>query len=83
MIIGFGFGDPLTSIIMLVLTSVLSFIIFRAFRRHKDFGTSLEDQRERMRNYYREQRETAREMMKEFDLTDEEIERRIDRKIGR
>lgn len=84
MIIGFGFGSPLTSLLMLILTSVLSYLIFRAIRAGKARKPlSVEDARAERRAYYLAQRERARQMAKEFDLTDEEIERRLDDQFGR
>lgn len=78
MIIGFGFGDPVQSILMLLLTSLVSYVIFRSLRnlgrRHHD--PLLE--KERRRQYYYEQRQQARDYAREFDLTDEEIERRLE-----
>ncbi len=78
MIIGFGFGNPLQSIIMLLFTSLISYIIYRSLRhvgrgKHKP----LSEREQRKQNYYA-QRQRAREYAREFDLTDEEIERRLD-----
>jgi hypothetical protein len=80
-IIGFGFGSPLVSLLMLIATSLLSYGIWRLVsgrRRPRD----PEARREELRRYYYEQRELARRMMREFDLTDEEIERRIDEELN-
>lgn len=80
MIIGFGFGNPLISVLMLIGTGLLSFLLFRYIpRRHKNFTkpTRLE-----LRQYYYDQRRKAHEFSMHFDLTDEEIERRIDIELG-
>ena len=78
MIIGFGFGSPLESLLMLVVTSLLSYAIYRAWRQARVQEADLQSERERRRAFYLAQRERAREMMREYDLTDEEIERRLD-----
>lgn len=83
MIIGFGFGDPLTSLLMLLVTSVLSYLLFRAITRPKNQKRDLESERERLRAYYYNQREVARKMMEEFDLTDDEIEQKITERLRR
>ncbi|EGW35972.1 hypothetical protein [Desulfosporosinus sp. OT] len=78
MIIGFGFGDPIQSILMLMVTSLISYMIYRSLR---SFGPGKQDpllKREQRKQYYCAQREQAREFAREFDLTDEEIERRLD-----
>lgn len=78
MIIGFGFGDPIQSILMLMLTSLISYLIYRILR---SVGRGKRDQllkREQRKQYYYAQRQRAREFAREFDLTDEEIERRLD-----
>lgn len=78
MIIGFGFGDPLQSILMLLLTSLLSYLIFRSLR---SIGRGKQDpylKREERRQFYYTQRQRARDWAREFDLTDEEIEKRLD-----
>lgn len=80
MILGFGFGSPLVSILMLIGTSLLSYLIFRAFSRSA--RTKNRPTRAEMRQYYYEQRRRAREFSAQFDVTDEEIERRIDEEIG-
>lgn len=79
MIIGFGFGSPLESLLMLILTSILSYSLYRAWRNLTGKNSDRFDEREQRRAFYIEQRERAREMMREWDLTDEEIERRLDR----
>lgn len=79
MIIGFGFGSPLESLLMLILTSILSYSLYRAWRNLTGKNPDRFDKREQRRAFYMEQRERAREMMREWDLTDEEIERRLDR----
>lgn len=78
MILGFGFGDPLQSILMLIVTSLLSYAIFRSFH---NAGRRKQDpvlEREKRKQFYYEQRARAREFAREYDLTDEEIERRLD-----
>ncbi len=78
MIIGFGFGNPLQSIIMLLFTSLISYVIYRSLRnvgRRKQ--NPLLEREQRKQDYYA-QRQRAREYAREFDLTDEEIERRLD-----
>ena len=79
MIIGFGFGSPLVSILMLVLTALASYLLFRAFGRN---GHRRKASRAELRRYYYEQRRIARDLSSKFDLTDEEIERKIDEEIG-
>lgn len=78
MIIGFGFGDPIQSILMLLLTSLISYTIFKSLRNigSRKQGPLIE--REKRKQYYYEQRQRAKEYAREFDLTDEEIERRLD-----
>ncbi|MDQ7094053.1 hypothetical protein REC12_10680 [Desulfosporosinus sp. PR] len=83
MIIGFGFGSPMQSIIMLLLTSLLSLVIYRSLRnvgRGRPDPISLREQR---RQYYYTQRQKAREYIREFDLTDEEIEQKLDKEFGK
>ncbi len=80
MIVGFGFGSPLISILMLIGTSLLSYLLFRAFNRtgrakHKPTRAEL-------RQFYYEQRRRAREFSEQFDLTDEQIEQKIDEELG-
>lgn len=78
MIIGFGFGNPLESIIMLLFTSLISYVIYRSLRnvgRRKQ--NPLLEREQRKQDYYA-QRQRAREYARQFDLTDEEIERRLD-----
>ncbi|ODA40992.1 hypothetical protein [Desulfosporosinus sp. BG] len=78
MIIGFGFGDPMQSIFMLLLTSLISYVIYRSLG---NVGRGKQDPlliREQRKQYYYTQRQRAREYAREFDLTDEEIERRLD-----
>lgn len=78
MILGFGFGDPIQSIVMLLLTSLISYAVFRSIRT---IGHGKQDpliEREKRRQFYYEQRERAREYAREFNLTDEEIEKRLD-----
>lgn len=81
MIIGFGFGDPIQSILMLLLTSLISYVIFRSLRNARRGKRDPLLEREERKRYYYEQRERAREYAREFDLTDEEIEQRIDEEL--
>ena len=81
MIIGVGFGDPFTSLLMLLGTSILSYMIFRALKGSRNFGKGEEREREKLRDYYVMQRARAQEMMKEFNLTDDEIEQRVEREL--
>jgi hypothetical protein len=76
MVLGFGFGSPLTSILMLIGTSLLSYFVFRVLNRNKNSGKNLS--RDELRQYYYEQRRRARDFSAKFDLTDEEIEKKID-----
>lgn len=81
MIIGFGFGDPIQSILMLLLTSFISYALFRGLR---NLGRKKQNpiiEREKRKQYYYEQRQLAREYAREFNLTDEEIERRLDKEF--
>ncbi len=77
MIIGFGFGSPLMALIMLILTSFISYLIFKSFFSTRKGYRKMESDREMRRQYYIEQRERAHQMIKEFDLTDAEIEQRL------
>ncbi|NMA68736.1 MAG: hypothetical protein GX958_04885 [Desulfitobacterium sp.] len=83
MIIGFGFGDPITSILMLILTSLLSYTIFKNIRNYKRRNLDPEEERERRRQFYYQERERAREYARQYDLTDEEIEEKLDEEFGR
>ncbi len=80
MIIGFGFGSPLVALLMLVITASISYTIFRAIKKSVDSNpnNNLENFKEQRREFYYQQREKAYEMMNEYDLTDEEIERKLD-----
>ena len=80
MIIGFGFGNPVISILMLIATSLISYWIFRLFARKSSSNPKLS--RTELRQYYYEQRRRARELSSQFDLTDEEIEAKINRELG-
>jgi len=86
MIIGFGFGTPLIAILMLIITSLVSYYLFRLFKKRErddfDFEFDEREYRERRREFYYYQRQKAREMAKKYDLTDEEIERLIDEEIN-
>ncbi|RIV17321.1 hypothetical protein D2Q93_15490 [Alicyclobacillaceae bacterium I2511] len=79
MIFAFGFGPPWTSLLMLVATSVLSYGVYRLFSRKSPPGRT---NRVQLRRYYYVQRQRAREMAIRYDLSDEEIERKIDEEIG-
>lgn len=81
MIIGFGFGSPLTSLAMLLVTSLVSYGIYRwvARRRVPRDGPA---RRAALRRYYEEQRRVARRMAQEFDVSDDEMEARINRELG-
>lgn len=95
MIIGFGFGSPLTALLMLIVTASLSYFIFKAirgkqtnyaagYRKNESDGypeKGTEEMKAEMRDYYYEQRQNAHRMMREFDLTNEEIEDRIEEEI--
>ncbi|GMA49634.1 hypothetical protein GCM10025857_09910 [Alicyclobacillus contaminans] len=83
MIIGFGFGNPLTALVMLLATSAISYGLYRWFSGRRVREESPERRREALRRYYREQRELARRMASEFDISDEEIERRIEEELRR
>lgn len=78
MIIGFGFGNPIQSILMLILTSLISYVIFKNLRSIKRRNEDPSLEREKRKQYYYEQRQQAREYAREFDVTDEDIERRLD-----
>ncbi|UOF89110.1 hypothetical protein LSG31_14380 [Fodinisporobacter ferrooxydans] len=80
MIIGFGFGNPLTSILMLLATSLISYFLFRLLRRNHP---EQKPTRAQLRQYYYEQRRQAREYAAQYDLTDEEIERKLDEQLGK
>lgn len=85
LIIGVGFGSPLTAIIMFLVTSILSYTIYKMITGKSQEHNSWEDieaAKQRKRKYYYAQREKAREMIKKFDLTDEEIENKIKEEFG-
>jgi hypothetical protein len=82
MIIGFGFGNFTTALLMLLITSFLSYSLFRALGRRQSRGNWNEPEdaariRQRRREYYYEQRRKAREMTEKYDLSDAEIEKII------
>lgn len=81
MIIGFGFGSPLVALLMLIITASISYTIFRAIKKSVATPSvsenNIEDYIEERREYYYQQRDKAYKMMQEFDLTDEEIEKKI------
>lgn len=81
MIFGFGFGSPLLSIAMLVVTSLISYLLYRLSSRGARHNAS--PTRAQLREYYYEQRRKAREFSRDFDLTDEEIEERIEQQVQR
>lgn len=83
MIIGFGFGDPITSILMLLLTSLLSYTIFKNIRDFKRRNLDPEEEREMRRQFYYQERERAREYARRYDLSDEEIEEKLDEEFGK
>lgn len=78
MIIGFGFGNPIQSILMLILTSLVSYVVFKNIRSMKRRNEDPSLEREKRKQYYYGQRQRAREYAREFDVTDEDIERRLD-----
>jgi len=86
-IIGFGFGSPLTALLMLVVTASLSYFFFKAIRGRQNGDwtgggdSDISELRRRKRAHYYEQRQRARELMDEYDLTDQEIEERINREL--
>ena len=84
MIIGFGIGSPLTAILMLIITSLLSFYIFKAFKKREGHNFDFDEleYRKKRREFYYYQRQKAREMAKKYDLTDEEIEQIINDEIN-
>lgn len=79
----FGFGSPLTALLMLIVTGFISYRIFKAWgRTHREYpgGEVIDDEeslKERRREYYFEQRRHAQELMNQYNLTDEEIERKV------
>lgn len=87
MIIGFGFGSPLAAFIMLIITALISYTIYGLIRNHfrdrstEDGGLDVADYRESRKEYYRQQRNRAYRMLEEYDLTDDEIERKIDEEL--
>lgn len=80
MLLGFGFGSPLVSLLMLIVTSALSYGLFRWFAKGQHAKPI---SRSELREYYYEQRRRAKEMMEEFDISDEEIEQRIEEQINK
>jgi len=91
MIIGFGFGSPLTALIMLLLTGLITYRISKAIKKWRSTNRQQaysdeqkfdpDEYKRKKRDYYFEQREWARDMMKKYDLTDEEIERKIENEL--
>lgn len=80
--IGFGFGSPLVSLLMLLATSLISYGLYKLVTKSRR-PRNLESRREELRRYYREQRELARRLSREFDLSDEEIEEKITEELHR
>ncbi|KUO58871.1 MAG: hypothetical protein APF84_14150 [Gracilibacter sp. BRH_c7a] len=81
MIIGIGFGSPLVALLMLFTTAFISYTIFRTIKKSiqsSSFSDNSEDFKEKRRSFYYQQRDKAYEMMNEYDLSDKEIEDRID-----
>jgi hypothetical protein len=72
------------ALIMLVITGFISYNIYKYLRnRQSNYPPWQEDQnreeyKERRREYYYKQRQKARQMMDQYDLSDEEIERLIE-----
>jgi hypothetical protein len=64
---------------MLIVTSVASYLLYRLIFRPGRRGRSLS--RDDLRRYYHEQRDLARKLSQEFDVSDEEIEARIEREV--
>ncbi|NLI90882.1 MAG: hypothetical protein GX434_01375 [Peptococcaceae bacterium] len=86
MIIGFGFGSFYSALIMLLVTSFLSYFLFKFLRGRKQDSYwnephDFEEMKNRRRDYYYGQRQKAHEMMDQFDLSDEEIEKRIEEEM--
>lgn len=82
MIVGFGFGSPLVSLLMLAATSLLSYGLYKLATRSRRIRNP-EGRKQQLRRYYREQRELARRLSREFDLTDEEIEQKVKEEVDR
>ncbi|WP_029423083.1 hypothetical protein [Alicyclobacillus macrosporangiidus] len=82
MIVGFGFGNPLTALLMLIATSLISYGLWRLVSGNRP-PRDPEERREQLRRYYIEQRQIARRMAQEYDISDEEIERRIEEELRR
>lgn len=79
MFFSFGFGSPLMSILMMIVTGLISYFMFRALNGR---AGRRKPTRAELRNYYYEQRIRVREESRHFNLSDEEIERRIDEELG-
>lgn len=67
---------------MLLLTSLISYVLFKNLRKNRRRNLDPYEERELRRQYYYEQRQRAREYVREFDLSDEEIERRLNEELG-
>lgn len=83
MIIGIGFGSPLVTLLMLIITASISYTIFKAIKKSVKSKSisNFEVYKEKRREYYYQQRDNAYKMMEEFDLSDEEIEKKIDEEL--
>lgn len=84
MIIGFGFGSPLIALLMLLITGFGSYYLFKFFRGSSRRSPNWEDReelKEQRRQYYYEQRRRARELIENYDLSDEEIEEIVEKEI--
>lgn len=81
MLIGFGFGNWWQSLLMLAGTGLASYLVYRATRGRAG-RTVPKPSRAQLRRELYEQRRRARELAREYDVSDEEIERRIDAVCG-
>ncbi len=88
MIIGFGFGSPLMALLMLLVTAFISYTLFKTFSKRTgrcdDSGYDafdVEKYKAQRREYYKEQRQRAYDLMRQYDLSDEEIEQQIEEEI--
>lgn len=83
MIIGIGFGSPLVTLLMLIITASISYTIFRTIKKSVKSKSinNLELYKEERREYYNQQRDKAYKMMEEYDLTDAEIEKKINEEL--
>ncbi len=81
MLIGVGFGNWWQSLLMLAGTGLASYLVYRA-TRGLAARTAPKPSRAQVRRELYEQRRRARELAREYDVTDDEIERRIDAICG-